>query len=160
VEEEIMAAERVPAGMGGPIPSLSLDRAAEALDFYERAFGARVLGRMDGPGGKVAHALVQLGDSNIMLSDAFPQSSCRPPTELGATSVSVFLYVEDVDAMVEQAVAAGATLTMPVDDMFWGDRYGRVSDPFGHEWEIATHVEDVDPDEMERRGREAMAGIG
>ena len=154
-----MPVERVPQGMGGPIPSLSIEGAAEALEFYERAFGARVQGRMDGPNGKVAHALVQIGDSYLMLADAFPQSSVRPPTESGATSVSVFLYVNDVDAVVEQAVAAGATLTMPVEDMFWGDRYGRVRDPFGHEWEIATHVEDLDPEEMERRGREAMAGL-
>jgi PhnB protein len=155
-----MPVEPVPQAMGGPIPSLSVDGAAAALDFYERALGAQVQGRMDGPDGKVAHALVQIGDSFVMLADAFPQSSCRPPTELGATSVSVFLYVEDVDAVVEQAVDAGATLTMPVDNMFWGDRYGRIKDPFGHEWEIATHVEDVEPDEMERRGREAMAGAG
>ena len=154
-----MPVERVPQGMGGPIPSLSIEGAAEAFEFYERAFGARVQGRMDGPNGKVAHALVQIGDSYLMLADAFPQSSVRPPTESGATSVSVFLYVDDVDAVVEQAVAAGATLTMPVEDMFWGDRYGRVRDPFGHEWEIATHVEDLDPEEMERRGREAMAGL-
>ena len=155
-----MPVERVPPGMGGPIPSLSIDGAAEALAFYERAFGARVQGRMDGPNGKVAHALLEIGDSYLMVADAFPQAIVRPPTESGTTSVSVFLYVEDVDAVVEQAVAAGATLTMPVDDMFWGDRYGRLRDPFGHEWEIATHVEDLDPEEMERRGREAMADMG
>ncbi|MBA2638139.1 MAG: VOC family protein [Solirubrobacterales bacterium] len=155
-----MPAQPVPPGMGGPIPSLSIDGAAEAIDFYSRVFGARERGRMEGPDGKVAHALIEIGDSSVMLADAFPQSSCRPPTELGGTSVSVFLYVEDVDAIVEQAVDAGATLTMPVDDMFWGDRYGRITDPFGHQWEIATHVEDVDPEEMERRGREAMAGMG
>jgi PhnB protein len=154
-----MPAQPIPPGMGGPIPSLSIDGAAEALDFYERAFGATVHGRMDGPGGKVAHALAQIGDSHLMLADAFPQSSCRPPDELGGTSVSIFVYVEDVDAVMERAVAAGATVTMPVDDMFWGDRYGRLRDPFGHEWEIATHVEDVEPEEMERRGREAMAGM-
>jgi PhnB protein len=155
-----MPAEPVPQRMGGPIPSLSIDGAAAALDLYERAFGAHVEGRMDGPDGKVLHALIQIGDSFVMLADAFPQSVCRPPTELGATTVSVFLYVEDVDAVVEQAVAAGATLTAGVDDMFWGDRYGRVKDPFGHEWEIATHVEDVEPEEMERRGREVMTGGG
>jgi PhnB protein len=146
--------------MGGPIPSLSIDGAAAAIDFYTRAFGAREHGRMEAPGGKVAHALLGIGDSFVMLADAFPQSSGRPPTELGATSVSIFLYVEDVDATVERAVDAGATLTMPVEDMFWGDRYGKVTDPFGHEWEIATHVEDLDPEEMQRRGQEAMAGLG
>jgi len=96
----------------------------------------------------------------VMLADAFPQSSCRPPSELGATSVSIFLYVDDVDAVVDRAVSGGATVTVPVDDMFWGDRWGKITDPFGHEWEVATHVEDVDPEEMERRGREAMAGMG
>jgi len=146
--------------MGGPIPSLSLDGAAAAIDFYERAFGADVLGRMDAPDGKVAHALLQIGDSYVMLADAFPQSSCRPPSELGVTSVSIFLYVDDVDAVVDRAVSGGATVTVPVDDMFWGDRWGKITDPFGHEWEVATHVEDVDPEEMERRGREAMAGMG
>ena len=102
-----MPAQPIPQGMGGPIPSLSLDGAAAALDFYERAFGARVLGRMDAPNGKGAHALVQIGDSYVMLADAFPESSCRPPSELDGTSVSVFLYVEDVDAVVEQALDAG-----------------------------------------------------
>jgi PhnB protein len=155
-----MPAQPIPEGMGGPIPSLSIDGAAAAIDFYTRAFGARELGRMDAPGGRVAHAMIQIGDSHVMVADAFPGSACRPPSELGGTSVSVFLYVEDVDAVVGQALDAGATLTMAVDDMFWGDRYGRVRDPFGHEWEIATHVEDVEPEEMERRGREAMAGLG
>ena len=155
-----MPVEPVPPSMAGPIPSLSIDGAAAAIEFYGRAFGAQEHGRMDAPGGKVAHALIAIGDSFIMLADASPQSSCRPPTELGGTCVSVFLYVEDVDATVQRAVEAGATLTMPVDDMFWGDRYGRITDPFGHQWEIATHIEDVDPPEMERRGREAMAGAG
>src|SRR5215218_6040713 len=139
-----MPAEPIPHGMGGPIPSLSLDGAAAAIDFYERAFGADVLGRMDAPDGKVAHALLQIGDSYVMLADAFPQSSCRPPSELGATSVSIFLYVDDVDAVVDRAVSGGATVTLPVDDMFWGERWGKITDPFGHEWEVATHVEDVD----------------
>jgi PhnB protein len=155
-----MAVEPIPQGMGGPIPSLSIDGAAAAIDFYTRALGARERGRMDAPGGKVAHALLEIGDSFVMLADAFPQASGRPPTELGATSVSIFLYVDDVDAVVQRAVDAGATVTVPVDDMFWGDRYGKITDPFGHEWEIATHVEDVEPEEMERRGREAMAGMG
>lgn len=155
-----MSVQPVPPGMGGPIPSLSVDGAAAAITFYTHALGAREHGRMDAPGGKVAHAMIEIGDSFIMIADAFPQSSCRPPTELGGTSVSVFLYVEDVDALVERAVEAGATLTMAVDDMFWGDRYGRITDPFGHQWEIATHVEDVDSEEMQRRGQEAMEGTG
>jgi PhnB protein len=95
-----------------------------------------------------------------MLSDSFPQASTRPPQELGGTSVSVFMYVEDVDAVVKQAVEAGATITMEVADQFWGDRYGAITDPFGHVWSIATHVEDVPPDEMAERAKAAMAAMG
>jgi PhnB protein len=155
-----MPAQPIPEGYGHPIPSLSLDDAAGAIEFYKRAFGARERGRMEGPGGMVAHAELEIGNSVIMLADAFPQSSVRPPKELGRTTMSVLLYVEDVDAVVQQAVDAGATVSMPVDDMFWGDRYGRITDPFGHEWEIATHKEDLTPEEMQRRGEEAMAGMG
>jgi PhnB protein len=155
-----MAVDPVPEGMRGPIPSLVIDGAADAIDFYTAAFGAVEQGRMDGPDGKVAHALLEIGGSSMMLSDAFPQSSSRPPTELGTSSVSIFLYVEDVDAVFQRAVDAGATVMMPVDDMFWGDRYGRLADPFGHHWEIATHTEDLSPEEMERRGQEAMSGMG
>jgi len=131
----------------------------EAIEFYKRAFGARERGRMDA-GDKVAHAELEIGGSVVMLSDAFPQSTGRPPRELGGTTVSVFVFVEDVDAAFERAVAAGATVIMPANDMFWGDRYGKIRDPFGHEWELATHIEDVSPEEMERRGREEMAGMG
>jgi PhnB protein len=95
-----------------------------------------------------------------MLSDPFPQSSAKPPKQLGGTSASLMVYVEDVDAVVQQAVDAGATLTMPVDDMFWGDRSGAVTDPFGHHWQIATHVEDVPEDELAERAKKAMAGMG
>ena len=155
-----MAAQPIPEGYENPIPSLTIDGAAEAIEFYKRAFGARERGRMEGPGGMVAHAELEIGSSVVMLADAFPQSGRRPPTELGGTTVGVFLFVEDVDAVVERAVEAGATLTMPVDDMFWGDRYGQITDPFGHSWEIATHQEDLSPEEMQRRGEEAMANTG
>jgi PhnB protein len=114
---------------------------------------------MDGPDGMVLHAEIELGNSVVMVADAFPQASVRPPTELGGTTVSILTYVEDVDAVVEQAVDAGATVIMPVDDMFWGDRYGKVRDPFGHEWEIATHPEDLSPEEVQRRGEEMMANM-
>jgi PhnB protein len=103
---------------------------------------------------------LQIGDSRLMLADAFPQSSTRPPKELGGTSASLFLYVEDVDAVVQQAVAAGATVTMEVADQFWGDRFGTVTDPFGHVWSIATHIEDVPPEEMAERAKAAMAAAG
>ena len=115
---------------------------------------------MDGPGGTIAHAELEIGGSVLMLADPFPQSTRKSPKELGGASAGIFMYVEDVDAVVERAVEAGATITMPVDDMFWGDRYGKVTDPFGHEWEIATHKEDLTPEEMQRRGQEAMASMG
>ena len=114
---------------------------------------------MDAPGGKVGHAELEIGDSLVMLSDPFPQASTRPPHELGGTSASVVLYVEDVDAVVKQAVAAGATVTMEVADQFWGDRLGTITDPFGHLWSIATHVEDVPPEQMAERAKEAMAAM-
>jgi PhnB protein len=114
---------------------------------------------METPDGKIGHAELEIGDSLVMLSDPFPQASTRPPKELGGTSVSVFLYVEDVDAFVKRAVDAGATVTMEVADQFWGDRFGSVTDPFGHLWSIATHVEDVPPEEMAERAKAAMAAM-
>jgi PhnB protein len=155
-----MSAQPIPEDHKGLIPSLAVDDAAGAIEFYTRAFGAREHGRMDGPGGTVAHAELEIAGSLLMLADPFPQSTSKPPKELGGTSMGLFMYVEDVDAAVQRAVDAGATVTMPPDDMFWGDRYGKVMDPYGHEWEIATHKEDLSPEEMERRGQEAMAGMG
>jgi PhnB protein len=154
-----MAVKPIPEGYPTISPSLAVDNAAEAIEFYKRAFGAQERMRMDGPGGSIAHAELQVGDAIVMLSDPFPQASTKPPKELGGTSVTMFMYVEDVDAFVQRAVDAGATVTMPVDDMFWGDRFGSVTDPYGHSWSIATHVEDVPPEEMEERGREAMAAM-
>jgi PhnB protein len=155
-----MATKAVPEGYHTLSPYLTVDDAARAIDYYVSAFGAKELGRMEAPGGKIGHAELEVGDSRIMLSDSFPQASTRPPKELGGTSVSVFMYVEDVDAVVKQAVEAGATITMEVADQFWGDRYGAITDPFGHVWSIATHVEDVPPDEMAERAKAAMAAMG
>ncbi len=155
-----MPAQPIPAGYQSLIPSLSVDDAAQAIEFYKRAFGAQERARMEAPDGKIAHAEIEINGSVLMLADSFPQSTSRAPKELGGTSVGVFMYVEDVDAVVQQAVDAGATVTMPVDDMFWGDRYGKIADPYGHEWEIATHVEDLSPEEVEERGRQAMASMG
>ena len=155
-----MATKPIPEGYHTVSPYLAVDDAARAIEYYTRAFGAKELMRMDGPGGMIAHAELEVGDSRIMLSDPFPQASTRPPKELGGTSASVFLYVEDVDAVVKQAVDAGATVTMEVADQFWGDRFGTVTDPFGHVWSIATHVEDVPPDEMAERAKAAMAAMG
>jgi PhnB protein len=154
-----LATTPIPEGYHTVTPYLAVDNASEAIAFYERAFGAKELVRMPGPDGMIAHAELEIGDSRVMLSDPFPQASTRPPKELGGTSASVFMYVEDVDAVVKQAVGAGATVTMEVEDQFWGDRFGSVSDPFGHSWSIATHVEDVPAEELEERGKAAMAAM-
>ena len=154
-----MAVKPIPEGYPTLSPSLAVDNASEAIEFYKRAFSAKERGRMDGPGGTIAHAELQIGDSVLMLADPFPQGSAKPPREVGGTTFSLFMYVEDVDAVVQQAVDAGATLTMPVDDMFWGDRFGTVTDPYGHIWSLATRVEDLTPEEMEERGKAAMAAM-
>ena len=154
-----MAVKPIPEGYHTLSPYLAVDNAAEAIDWYKRAFGAHETVRMLGPDGKIGHAELKIGDSHLMLSDPFPQASTKPPKELGGTSTSIFIYVEDVDATFKQAVDAGATVTMPLDDMFWGDRFGSATDPYGHSWAMATHVEDVPPEEMEERGRAAMAAM-
>ena len=154
-----MATKPIPEGYRSVTPTLAVDGAAEAIELYKRAFGAKERMRMPGPDGKIAHAELEIGDSVVMLSDPFPQSTVKPPTELGGTSMGVFLYVDDVDAVVQRALDLGATVTMPVADMFWGDRFGSISDPFGHSWSIATHKEDVPPEEMAERAKEAMASM-
>jgi PhnB protein len=154
-----MATQPIPEGYHTVTPYLAVDDAAEAIKYYTKAFGAKERGRMETPDGQVGHAELEIGDSLVMLSDPFPQGSTKTPTELGGTSVSVFMYVEDVDAVVKQAVDAGATVTMEVADQFWGDRFGSVKDPFGHSWSIATHVEDVPPEEMAERAKAAMAAM-
>jgi PhnB protein len=127
------------------------------LDFYKRAFGAQELSRMDAPNGKIVHAEIKIGDSVIMLSDEMPGAGSRSPQSLGGTTVGVFLYVENVDAAFNQAVSAGAQVEQPLADMFWGDRFGKLKDPFGHSWSMATHKEDVAPAEMEKRMNDFMA---
>jgi PhnB protein len=154
-----MATKPIPEGYRTVTPYLSVDDAAAAIDSYTRAFGAKERVRMDAPDGKIGHAEVEIGDSVVMLSDPFPQFAARPPSELGATSVGIFMYVEDDDAVVQQAVDAGATLVMEVSDQFWGDRSGSVADPYGHSWFIATHVEDLSPEEIAERGKAAMAAM-
>jgi PhnB protein len=154
-----MATQPIPEGYRTVTPYLAVDDAAEAIEYYTKAFGAKERARMETPDGKIGHAELEIGDSLVMLSDPFPQASTRSPKELGGTSVSVFMYVEDVDAVVKQAVDAGAKVTMEVADQFWGDRFGSVMDPFGHLWSIATHVEDVPPEEMAERAKAAMAAM-
>lgn len=154
------AAKPIPDGYHSVSPALAIDGAAEAIDFYKRAFGAKERSRMLGPEGSVGHAELEIGDSVVMLSDPFPHSAVKPPRELGGTSVGIFVYVEDVDTVVQQAVGAGATVTMPPEDMFWGDRFGSITDPYGHSWSFATHIEDVPPEEMEERANQAMTAMG
>jgi PhnB protein len=154
-----MAVKPIPEGYHTVTPYLTVDDAAKAIEYYKKAFGAKERVRMDAPGGKIGHAELEIGDSLVMLSDPFPQASTAPPKELGNTSVSIFMYVEDVDAVVKKAVDAGATVTMEIADQFWGDRFGSVKDPFGHVWSIATHVEDVPPEEMAGRAEAAMAAM-
>jgi PhnB protein len=155
-----MAVQPIPEGYHSVTPYLAVDDADRAIEFYKDAFGAEETVRMPGPDGKVAHAELQIGDSKLMLSDPFPQSNVRPPSERGGPTASVFLYVDDVDAVFEQATRAGATVESPLEDMFWGDRFGTVTDPFGHVWSLATHKEDLTPEEIAERGKAAMAEMG
>jgi PhnB protein len=149
----------VPDGYHTVTPYLTVANASEAIEFYKRAFGAEETVRMNGPDGSVGHAELQIGDSKVMLSDPFPQSSVQPPTTVGATTASVFLYLDDVDAAFQRAVDAGAKVEMALEDMFWGDRFGTVTDPFGHVWSMASHVEDVSPEEIEERAKAAVAAM-
>jgi PhnB protein len=154
-----MAVQPIPEGYHSVTPYLAVDDAAQAIEYYKKAFGAKERGRMEAPGGKIGHAELEIGDAVVMLSDPLPQFATRSPKELGGTTASLFMYVEDVDATVKRAVDAGATLTVEVEDQFWGDRFGMVTDPYGHQWSIATHVEDVPPEEMAERAKAAMAGV-
>ena len=140
------------------IPYLCVDGAAGAIDFYRDIFGATERGRMDGPDGKVGHAEIQIGDSVIMLSDPFPGSSSPTPQQLGGTPVLLMVYVEDVDDVFARAIKAGAKEIRAVEDQFYGDRSGQFEDPFGHHWNVASHVEDVPPEEMGKRAAAAMGG--
>ncbi len=149
----------IPDGYPQVTPYLCIDGAAEAIEFYGKVFGATQRGdRMPAPGGKVGHAELQLGDSVIMLSDEFPDMNMRSPKAVGGTPIVMSVYVEDVDAVFERAVQAGAATLRPVEDQFYGDRSGQFEDPFGHRWSVASHIEDVPPDEMSKRVAEAMSG--
>jgi PhnB protein len=148
----------IPDGYHSVTPYLVINGAERALDFYKAAFNAREIMRMPTPEGKIGHAEIRIGDSVVMVADETPRSGLKSPQSLGGTTVGVFLYVEDVDAIYDRAVAAGARATSRPQDMFWGDRYGKLTDPFGHEWSIATHKEDLSEEEMTKRAAGAMAG--
>lgn len=141
----------VPEGYTTVTSYLTIRGAAKAIDFYKQAFGAKELFRMPGPDGKIMHAEILLGDSHIMLADESSRSETKSPQTLGGSTSGIFLYLDDVDASFKQALKAGAKETQPLENMFWGDRFGKLTDPFGHRWMLATHVEDVSPAEMEER---------
>ena len=145
----------IPAGYSVVSPYLIIRGAAKALEFYQQVFGACERMRLEMPGGVIGHAEIQLGESVIMLADEFPQMDCRGPESFGGSPVSLHVYVTDVDAVVAKAVANGAKIKRPVQNQFYGDRSGAIVDPFGHTWNIATHVEDVSPEEMAQRAKQA-----
>jgi PhnB protein len=151
-----MTVQAIPQGFHSLTPGLTCRNTAQAIELYKKAFGATEHNRMAGPDGRIMHAELQIGDSMLFLADEFPGMSAAPAQGV-PPSQSLYLYVKDVDATYGQAVAAGCQGAMPVQDMFWGDRFGKVVDPFGHHWNLATHVEDVAPDEMERRAKEWTA---
>lgn len=150
-------AQPIPKGFHTVTPHLVVRDAARALEFYKKAFGAEVKDVMPGPGGKIMHAVMKIGDSLVMLNDEMPEMGSLSPQSVGGSSVTLHLYVDDVDALYKKAAAAGVTTTMPVMDMFWGDRYGTVTDPFGHHWSLGTHIRDMTMEEMQKAQEEAMA---
>jgi PhnB protein len=152
------AVKPIPDGYPQVIPYLTVDGASRAIEFYSKVFGAKERVRMPGPDGRVGHAEIEIGDSVVMLADAFPEMGGRTPQDLGGTPVTFMVYVQDVDAVFERALSAGASEERKVEDQFYGDRAGQFADPFGHKWFVATHVEDVPPDEMARRAAAAMGG--
>jgi PhnB protein len=149
----------IPEGLHTVTPHLVIRGAAKAIEFYKNAFGAQELMRMQGPGGTIGHAELKIGDSVIFLADEFPQGQVKAPESLGSSSCVLNLYVEDVDKVYDTAVKAGGKAAMPPSDMFWCDRYGQLVDPFGHVWGVATHKEEVSPEETEKRAKEFWANM-
>jgi PhnB protein len=147
----------IPEGYGAVTPYLIVDDAAAAIDFYKTIFSATEVMRMPAPGGRIGHAEVKIGDSHVMLADENPEMGARGPRSVGGSPVSLLVYVPDVDDTVGRAVAAGAKLKRPVANQFYGDRTGGIEDPFGHQWYVATHIEDVSPEEMQKRSEDLAA---
>jgi PhnB protein len=148
----------IPDGYPQVTPYLCVDGAKAAIEFYTNVLGAKERMHMPGPDGKIGHGELELGESLLLFADEFPEMGVRGPKAVGGTPVMIMIYVEDADAVFDAAVAAGATSLRPVENQFYGDRTGQFEDPFGHRWSVATHVEDVPPDEMEKRAAEAMSG--
>jgi PhnB protein len=151
------AVKPIPEGMHSVTPHLVCAGAADAIEFYKKAFGAVEHARMAGPEGKVMHAQITIGDSHVMLADDFPDWGSVGPKALGGTPVTLHLYVPNADEVFQRALDAGATVKMPICDAFWGDRYGILTDPFGHSWSVATHMKDMTPEEMAEAGKQAMS---
>ena len=150
----------IPKGYHAITPYLSVHGAAEAIQFYKKAFGAREIMRMPGPKGRIGHAEIEIGDSRIMLADEFPEMNFLSPRSVGGTPVTIHLYVEDADKVFKKAVASGAKAVRPIADQFYGDRTGSIEDPFGHIWHVATHVEDVPVNELKKRAAAMAASAG
>jgi uncharacterized glyoxalase superfamily protein PhnB len=151
-----MTVKAVPEGYHTLTPSLTIRDAARAIEFYKQAFGAVEKGVAKGPDGKVMHAELRIGDSLIMLADEFPEFGSLSPQTIGGSGSGLHIYVEDVDTAFDRAIGAGGVVEMPVAEMFWGDRFGKLVDPFGHKWSIATHVRDMSPEEIEEAQEEFM----
>lgn len=149
-----MTVKPVPDGYKTVTPHLTINKAAEAIEFYKNAFGAKELSRMEGPDGKIMHAAIQIVDCVVMLNDEFPDMGASSPLALCGSPVTLHLYVENVDEFYDRAIKAGAKALFPVNDTFWGDRYGKLEDPYGHKWAIATHIEDLTEEEICKRGKE------
>jgi len=156
-----MAVKPIPEGYHTLTPSLTVRNAERAIEFYKQAFGAEVRGGVaKGPDGKVMHAELKIGDSVIMLTDEYPEFGSKSPQSIGDSGTGLHIYLDNVDAAFDRAVKAGASVEMPVMDQFWGDRYGKLKDPFGHKWSMATHVRDMSQDEMKKGMDEAFAKAG
>lgn len=152
-------AKPIPEGFHTVTPSIVVKKAIEALDFYKKAFDAKEIYKFPAPDGKILHAMIQIGDSFVMLSDEFSSMGMRSPQTIGGTPVTLHLYVEDADKIFKQAASAGAIVTMPVMDVFWGDRYGVVMDPYGHSWGIATHKIDMTSEGLRKAGEEFFSSL-
>ena len=151
----------IPAGYHSVTPSLTFKGSLKAIEFYKKAFGAKVLEVMPGPDGqRTMHATIQIGDSILMMGDEMPQAGCQSAESLGACPISLYVYVPNVDVFFQQAIAAGATAGMPVADMFWGDRAGQLKDPFGYSWMIATHQQDLSNEQIQQGAQAFFAKVG
>ncbi len=153
-----MAVKAIPEGYHSVIPYLVMKGAAQAIDYYKKVFGATEVMRMPAPDGRIGHAELRIGDSHIMLADEYPERGYLGPQSIGGTAVSLMVYLDNVDEVFKKAIAAGGQELQPVQDQFYGDRSGTLKDPFGHMWTIATHVEDVPPEEMGRRAEQYQKG--